>query len=94
MREEEIFPGVLGGGREAEATARLLASHPRFVLLANRPTPEFGARAFGNDYATSLWSAVEDHYSLAAAFGNAAEGAPVGGRRFFIRVYEPAPGRK
>jgi hypothetical protein len=92
MREEEIFPGVLGGGREAEATARLLASRPRFVLLANRPTPEFGPRAFGDDYATSLWSAVEDHYSLAATFGNAAEGAPIGARRFFIRIYEPDPG--
>lgn len=91
MREEEIFPGVLGGGREAKATARLLASRPRFVLLANRPTPEFGPRAFGDDYATSLWSAVEDHYSLAATFGNAAEGAPIGARRFFIRIYEPDP---
>jgi hypothetical protein len=94
MREEEIFPGVLGGGREAEATARLLASRPRFVLLANRPTPEFGPRAFGDDYATSLWSAVEDHYSLAATFGNAAEGAPIGARRFFIRIYEPDPARR
>jgi hypothetical protein len=94
MREEEIFPGVLGGGREAEATARLLASRPHFVLLANRPTPEFGPRAFGDDYATSLWSAVEDHYSLAATFGNAAEGAPIGARRFFIRIYEPDPVRK
>lgn len=94
MREEEIFPGVLGGGREAEATARLLASRPRFVLLANRPTPEFGPRAFGDDYATSLWSTVEDRYSLAATFGNAPEGAPIGARRFFIRVYEPDPVRK
>jgi len=94
MREEEIFPGVLGGGREAEATAHLLASRPRFVLLANRPTPEFGPRAFGGDYATSLWSAVEDHYSLAATFGNAAEGAPIGARRFFIRIYELDPARK
>jgi hypothetical protein len=88
MREEEVFPGVLGSGREAEAIARLLAARPRFVLLANRPTREFGARAFGEDYATALWSAVEDHYSLAASFGNAPEGAPIGGRRFFIRVYE------
>jgi hypothetical protein len=94
MREEEIFPGVLGGGREAEATARLLTSRPRFVLLANRPTPEFGPRAFGDDYATSLWSTVEDHYSLAATFGNAAEGAPIGARRFFIRIYEPDPARR
>jgi len=92
MREEEIFPGVLGGGREAEATARLLASRPRFVLLANRPTPEFGPRAFGDDYAAGLWSAVESHYSLAATFGNAAEGARIGARRFFIRIYEPGPG--
>ena len=91
LREEEIFPGVLSGGREAEATARLLASRPRFVLLANRPTPEFGPRAFGDDYAAGLWSAVEDHYSLAATFGNAAEGAPIGARRFFIRIYEPDP---
>jgi hypothetical protein len=91
LREEEIFPGVLGGGREAEATARLLASRPRFVLLANRPTPEFGPRAFGDDYAAGLWAAVEDHYTLAATFGNAAEGAPVGARRFFIRIYEPDP---
>jgi hypothetical protein len=91
LREEEIFPGVLGGGREAEAAARLLASRPRFVLLANRPTPEFGPRAFGDDYAAGLWAAVEDHYSLAATFGNAAEGAQVGARRFFIRIYEPDP---
>jgi hypothetical protein len=88
MREEEIFPGVLGSGREAEAIARLLAARPRFILLANRPTREWGARAFGEDYAAALWSAVEDHYSLAAGFGNAPEGAPIGGRRFFIRVYE------
>jgi hypothetical protein len=94
MREEEIFPGVLDGGREAEATARLLASRPRFVLLANRPTPEFGPRAFGDDYATSFWSAVEDHYSLAATFGNAAEGAPIGARRFFIRIFELDPARR
>jgi hypothetical protein len=91
LRQEQIFPGVLGGGREAEAIARLLATRPRFVLLANRPTPEFGRRAFGDDYAAGLWSTVEGGYSLAATFGNAADGAPIGARRFFIRVYEPNP---
>lgn len=91
LRQEEVFPGVLGGGREAEAVARLLAARPRFVLLANRPTPEFGQRAFGDDYAAGLWSAVEDRYSLAAAFGNAAPDARVGAGRFFIRVYERTP---
>jgi len=91
LREEQIFPGVLGSGREAAAVARLLAARPRFILLANRPTPEFGPRAFGDDYAAGLLSAIEDHYSIAATFGNAREGAPVGARRFFIRVYEPDP---
>ncbi|HVR11922.1 MAG TPA: hypothetical protein VMW75_28025, partial [Thermoanaerobaculia bacterium] len=91
LRQEQIFPGVLGAGREAEAVARLLATRPRFVLLANRPTPEFGPRAFGDDYAAGLWSAVEDHYTLAATLGNASDGAPIGARRFFIRVYEPNP---
>jgi hypothetical protein len=91
LRQEQIFPGILDGGRETEAIARLLATRPRFVLLANRPTPEFGPRAFGEDYAAGLWSAVEDRYFIAATFGNAAEGAGIGARRFFIRVYEPDP---
>jgi hypothetical protein len=87
LREDEIFPGVLDAGREAEAIDRLLAGRTRFVLLANRPTPEFGPRAFGRDYAAGLWSAVEDHYSLAASFGNAPEWAEIGAHRFFIRIY-------
>jgi hypothetical protein len=91
LREEEIFPGVLDSGREAEVVARLLATRPRFVLLADRPTSEYGARAFGDDYAAGLWSAVQDHYFLAATFGNAREGARIGARGFFIRVYEPIP---
>jgi hypothetical protein len=90
LRDEQIFPGVLDSGEEAEVARRLLASRPRFVLLANRPTPEFGPRAFGEDYAVGLWSAVEGHYSLAASFGNAPEWASIGAHRFFIRIYEPA----
>jgi hypothetical protein len=88
--EEQIFPGVLDSRQEAEVARRLLASRPRFVLLANRPTPEFGPRVFGGDYAVGLWSAVEARYSLAASFGNAPEWASIGAHRFFIRIYEPA----
>jgi|GEM_PF-1085081 len=91
LREDQIFPGVLDSEREAAAVARLLADPPRFVLLANRPTSEYGARAFGKDYAVELWSAVASRYSLAASLGNAREDAPIGARRFFIRVYELVP---
>jgi hypothetical protein len=91
LRDEQIFPGVLGSGQEAEVAGRLLASRPRFVLLANRPTPEFGPRAFGEDYAVGLWSAVVAHYSLAASFGNAPDWASIGAHRFFIHIYEPVP---
>jgi hypothetical protein len=96
LREDQIFPGVLDSDREAAAVARLLADPPRFVLLANRPTSEYGARAFGRDYAVDLWSAVAGRYHLAASLGDAREDAPVGARRFFIRVYErnlPSGGR-
>jgi hypothetical protein len=88
LREEEIFPGVLDPNRERQAARRLLASRTRFVLLANRPTGEWGARAFGDDYAVTLWQTVEDHYTFVASFGNAGDDARIGGRRFFIRVYE------
>lgn len=88
LREEEIFPGVLDSNRERQAARRLLASRTRFVLLANRPTGEWGARAFGDDYAVELWQTVEDHYNFVATFGNAGDDARIGGRRFFIRVYE------
>jgi hypothetical protein len=88
LRQDLIVPGVLSGAREAAASRLLGAAGPRYVLLCNRPTSEFGPEAFGRDYAVQLWSEVASHYGLAASFGAAGPAAPVGSPSFFVRLYE------
>ena len=91
LRQDLIVPGVLSGAREAAAVRRIDANGPKYILLCNRTTAEFGPAAFGRDYAVELWSDVGRHYVLAAAFGPAAPAAPVGAKDFFIRLYERSP---
>jgi hypothetical protein len=91
LRQDLIVPGVLSASREAAAVRRIDTAGPKYVLLCNRTTAEFGPAAFGSDYAVELWSDVGRHYVLAAAFGPAAPAAPVGAKDFFIRLYERSP---
>ncbi len=91
LRQDLIVPGVLRGAREDAAARQMAAAGPRFVLLCNRPTREFGPEAFGRDYAVRLWSGVAAHYRLAAAFGPGGSASPVGVKDFFIRLYERSP---
>lgn len=91
LRQDLIVPGVLSGSREAAAVRRIDEAGPKYILLCNRTTAEFGPAAFGRDYAVELWSDVGRHYVLAAAFGPAAPAAPVGAKDFFIRLYERSP---
>jgi len=91
LRQDLIVPGVLSGSREAAAVRRIDAAGPKYILLCNRTTAEFGPAAFGRDYAVQLWSDVGRHYVLAAAFGPAAPAAPIGAKDFFIRLYERSP---
>ena len=91
LRQDLIVPGVLSGEREDAVARQVEVSGPRYVLLCNRPTPEYGPVAFGRDYAARLWSGVESRYVLTRSFGWARPSAPVGARRFFIRVYERSP---
>ena len=91
LGQDLILPGVLAGSREAAAARRIGLAGPRYVLLCNRPTAEYGPAAFGRDYAVPLWREVERHYALAAAFGAAGPTAPVGAQDFFIRLYERRP---
>ncbi|MEO8433247.1 MAG: hypothetical protein ABI592_17225 [Acidobacteriota bacterium] len=91
LREEQILPGHLDARREGEVAARIEGAGPRFLILANQPTAAFGKTAFGEDYARQIRGAVAKHYRLAASFGDAPPGAPVGDPRFFLRVYERVP---
>lgn len=91
LRQDLIVPGVLSGAREDAAARQIGAAGPRYILLCNRPTREFGPQAFGRDYAVRLWRGVADHYLLAAAFGPGGSASPVGVDDFFIRVYERSP---
>jgi hypothetical protein len=91
LRQDLIVPGVLSGPLEAAIARRIDAAGPRYILLCNRPTAEFGPEAFGRDYAVQLWRDVDRHYVLAAAFGPAAPTSPVGANEFFIRLYERSP---
>jgi len=94
LRQDLIVPGVLSGESEDAVARQVELSGPRYVLLCNRPTPEYGPVAFGRDYAARLWSGVESRYVLTRSFGWARPSAPVGARRFFIRLYERSPEMK
>jgi hypothetical protein len=89
LREEQVFPGVLDAERGLAAARRLALARPRFILLCNRPTREYGAVRFGADYAFALGRRIERLYVPTEAFGLARPLARVGARRFFIRLYEP-----
>jgi len=91
LRQDLFIPGVLSGARDAAAAQRVDTAGPKYILLCNRPTPEYGEVAFGRDYAAGLWREIEDRYMLVEAFGRARPNAPVGAKRFFIRIYFRAP---
>jgi 4-amino-4-deoxy-L-arabinose transferase-like glycosyltransferase len=93
LRQDQVFPGVLAGKREVEAAKLIERAGPRFILLCNRPTPEYGPASFGTDYDVWLWHDVQRHYLLTATFGQAQPDAPVGANRPFIRIYERIPER-
>jgi hypothetical protein len=93
LREDQIMPGQLDSQSEQVVADQLATDGPRYVMLTNRPTGEFGAIAFGRDYASEVWGSVESHYSLAGTFGSFPT-APVGAASFFVRIYERSSVRR
>ena len=88
LREEIVSPGYLDAAGETRTIERLGQSGARFVLVANRPSTEFGPRVFGLDYLPRLWAWIEQNYQPVATFGrDATPTSELGDRAFFIRAY-------
>jgi hypothetical protein len=93
LREEIVTPGFLDGASEARAIRQLQEADTQLVLIANRPTAEFGPNAFGRDYCVELMRWIQSHYQPCAMFGVIKDATlQVGDPRFFIRAYCPADG--
>jgi 4-amino-4-deoxy-L-arabinose transferase-like glycosyltransferase len=88
LREEITTPGYLDAAGEERAIRQLASSGTRLVLLANRPTTEFGATAFGRDYCQRLMAWIEQHYVECAIFGPVKDRPlAIGDKPFFLRAY-------
>lgn len=88
LREEITTPGYLDGPDEARAIRQLDAAQTSLVLITNRPTSEFGPKAFGRDYATGVMRWIEANYEVCAMFGPVKDPRlQIGDRPFFIRAY-------
>ena len=88
LREEIVTPGYLDGPNEGRAIRQLEASGAPLVLITNRATKEFGANAFGRDYAQEMWRFIESRYEPCAMFGPKKDPSlQIGDRPFFIKAY-------
>lgn len=89
LRYEIITPGFLTEADEREAISAMQAKRVRFVFVMNRPTVEFGPKAFGRDYCRTLMRWIEANYTARASFGEGASlDNEIGDANFFIKCYE------
>jgi hypothetical protein len=88
LREEIITPGYLDREGEERAIKQLVDSKTRFVLVANRPTPEFGPEVFGKGYCQVLMQWIQQNFDECAIFGPDHNfNQQIGDKTFFIRAY-------
>ncbi len=85
LTEELATPGLLN---EQRAMRQLESAGTRLILLTDRPTDEFGAHAFGRDYAQSTMAWIEARYRACGVFGiQPRPDRQIGSGRFFIKAY-------
>jgi hypothetical protein len=88
LRDEIAIPGVLDSAGESRAIRQLQDSRTRLILSTNRPTSEFGRKAFGRDYYQRLMRWIEANYTTCAMFGPVKDPhLQIGDSSFFIRAY-------
>jgi hypothetical protein len=61
-------PELLMFGEE-RILADFAARPPEWIVLAHKPTAEYGLPFFGQDYGRELFAWIREHYAVAAAFG-------------------------
>lgn len=89
LRDDILMPGMLDREAEEHAIRKLIDSKTQFVLLANRPTPEFGAAVIGRDYYTRLMGWIEENFEACAIFAERPDPAlEVGSKTFFIKAFK------
>jgi hypothetical protein len=88
LRDEITIPGVLDAAAESNAIQQLQGARTRLILITNRPTTEFGPKAFGRDYCQRLMRWIEGNYTTCAMFGPRKDPTlQIGDAPFFIRAY-------
>jgi len=68
LHEEITVPGVLYEDRAIET---LMTRPIALVLIANRPTPEYGPTRFGVDYGQRLMASVQERFAPCGRLGSA-----------------------
>ena len=69
LRRFAFLPNDLEALGDAALTKEFAAARVDYIVVAGIPTGELGPRAFGIDYGRTLYSWIEEHYSLDAQFG-------------------------
>jgi hypothetical protein len=89
LRHQIFLPGLMSAADEQKAITQLSTEPIRYILIANRPTREFGAAIFGRDYYPALGAAIERDYRIVTVCGrNRDPNIEIGDREFFIKILE------
>lgn len=81
LRFEQVLPGHVDARVDRDLASDLDKSKPSRVVLVSRPTPEYGAPAFGRDYAREIAARLARDYVVEARFSAGSSSAVVLRRR-------------
>jgi hypothetical protein len=67
----ELTPGVIGPGELTDSYLRDLAhANVDYIVLTNRPSPEYGDKYFGIDYDQPVQRWIDSHYEVIGQIGH------------------------
>jgi hypothetical protein len=92
LRHKLYIPGYLSDENEAAVLAELQNASPAALVIANRATPEYGKRFFGDDYARRIAAWIRESYVEFPFDPGAAHVPGDSGARLFLRKPRDAGG--